>query len=350
MKKKRFSSGRIPSGWEIGGTHIECYELGVDEKQVFKGKYAGFIKSIVDKVEGDGKLFQRLPVYSFRDKKLRFAGSVKADSVVGSAGLWMTIDGTVKTGLRFDDMSNRSIEGTQDWTECEIVLDVPYEAEFFSLGAYLKGSGQIWISDLTFEEATQGAATTDQYEKPGVLPINLNFSDLRDGVLRTWYPWGVHADKFEMGIDEQVKYSGERSATIRSKPKAATKSVGACFAQTIRADLFRGKRIQLTGFVKTRSVSCSSCLFVRVDGVSCHGISLDFMENRKLSGSSNWTKCSIVLDVPDKAHTIIIGGQLIGTGQMWFDGLEFSETDKSTPPTNQKTLDMCIPRNLDFTA
>lgn len=59
-------------------------------------------------------------------KRIRLNGYVKNEKITGWAGMWMRVDGTDKnTSLAFDNMANRAIGGTSDWTKYEIVLDVP---------------------------------------------------------------------------------------------------------------------------------------------------------------------------------------------------------------------------------
>jgi hypothetical protein len=70
----------------------------------------------------------------------------KADA----AQLWLRMDGP-STTLVFDNMQNRRIKGTTDWTRYEIVLDVPRKTRYIGFGALVAGAGQAWVDDFVFE-------------------------------------------------------------------------------------------------------------------------------------------------------------------------------------------------------
>ena len=51
----------------------------------------------------------------------------------------------------FDDMQDRPIRGTSDWTQYDVVLDVAPDAADVAFGLLLDGPGQVWIDDAKFE-------------------------------------------------------------------------------------------------------------------------------------------------------------------------------------------------------
>ena len=64
----------------------------------------------------------------------------------------------------FDNMMNRAVTGSTDWTEYEVVLDVPPDATRINFGFLLIGGGIVWGDDLRIEviDATSELpATTD---------------------------------------------------------------------------------------------------------------------------------------------------------------------------------------------
>ncbi|MDQ5966651.1 MAG: hypothetical protein QG625_2806 [Cyanobacteriota bacterium erpe_2018_sw_39hr_WHONDRS-SW48-000098_B_bin.30] len=92
-----------------------------------------------------------------KDKRYRLTGWTKAAGVSGWAGMWMRVDGPAKgKSLAFDNMRDRPIQGTEDWTKHEIVLDVPESATHVAFGVLLNGDGQIWMDDFEFEEVEKG--------------------------------------------------------------------------------------------------------------------------------------------------------------------------------------------------
>jgi tetratricopeptide (TPR) repeat protein len=68
----------------------------------------------------------------------------------------MRVDGLDKDSksLAFDNMAypvDRSVAGTTNWNQYEIVLDVPEEASVICFGFLLSGTGALWGDDLAFE-------------------------------------------------------------------------------------------------------------------------------------------------------------------------------------------------------
>lgn len=92
----------------------------------------------------------------------------------------------------------------------------------------------------------------------------------------------------------------------------------ALMQQSIRADLYRGQRIRLTGFLKSAGAAGSTGLFVRVDGENATQTS-DYMAGRLLREASDWTLRSVVVDVPKDAVGITFGFHFSGVGQAWLD-------------------------------
>jgi hypothetical protein len=48
-------------------------------------------------------------------------------------------------------MEKRGLTGTRDWTNCEIVLDVPVRPRAIRYGALLTGTGEAWFDSLAVE-------------------------------------------------------------------------------------------------------------------------------------------------------------------------------------------------------
>jgi hypothetical protein len=138
-------------------------------------------------------------------------------------------------------------------------------------------------------------------------------------------------EDFEVGVDHAVAHSGKASTYIKSKPHA-TETSHATIGQRIKADAYRGKRIRLSGFLKTTNVTVRARLWMRVD--SEKGIvGQDAMHDRALKGTNNWSKLEIVLDVPEDSAGIIFGLRLNGAGQVWMDDLRWETVESGVPTT-----------------
>jgi hypothetical protein len=126
---------------------------------------------------------------------------------------------------------------------------------------------------------------------------------------------------------------GFAGATIKANVEDPHGS--AMLAQSIRADAFRGKRIRLSGYLKTIGVNeGTAVLFMRVDGNGVVQTS-DYMQNRPMMLTTDWEKQDIVLDVPSDAIGITYGFLLGGSGQAWLDDLAIDVVGDDVPATGR---------------
>jgi len=168
----------LPAGWFKAGCHPTEYDMGLDESVRRDGKASATVKSIVEKPQGFGTLMQMTQVGQYSGRRVRFSGFVKSDKVTQWAGLWFRVDGpNPNQQLSFDNMQDRPIKGTTDWTRYEIVLDVPGEAQRLAFGILLAGGGQVWMDELKFEVVQTTVKSTNMGGLPPApaAPSNLNF-------------------------------------------------------------------------------------------------------------------------------------------------------------------------------
>jgi hypothetical protein len=164
--------------WFMDGNDPQDYELGIDANEVRNGKNSGYLKSIIAEPKGFGTMMQMFKANDYLNKRMRFSAFMKSEGIEAWAGLWMRIDGPrPQSPLGFDNMENRPIKGTTNWHKYEVVLDVPQESVAIAFGILLTGKGQVWLSEVQFEEVGADVPTTSQ-EGHGELPDkpgNLDF-------------------------------------------------------------------------------------------------------------------------------------------------------------------------------
>ena len=171
-----------------------------------------------------------------------------------------------------------------------------------------------------------------------------NSNKIPDG----WFPAGSNPTEYEMGTDNSNFQSGNSCAYIKSKsPKE--KEFGTLM-QTISAENYLGKRLQLSGYVKSENVKGWSGLWMRIDGYNNQQLGFDNMQGRAIKGTTEWKKYEIVLDIPSNSKSINYGLLLGGEGKVWFDSFKLEEVDKSIPVTNLRKENKLPsqPINLDF--
>ncbi len=103
--------------------------------------------------------------------------------------------------------------------------------------------------------------------------------------------------------------------------------------QSIAADNYLGKRVRLTGWLKTENAD-SAVLWMRIDG-NRRTLGFDNMMNRPVTGTTDWKQFEVVLDVPAEAINVVIGSFIQGKGQMWVDDLKLEMVGSSVASTNQ---------------
>jgi hypothetical protein len=162
-------AGGAPRGWILAGDKPASYDTGVETDA---GRASVYLKSKDAAIEGFGTLMQMFDAHKYVGKRVRFSGSVKADGVQKSAGLWMRVD-KEKDSVAFDNMQDRPIKGTSGWQSYTVVLDVPRDATAIGLGILLGGTGAVWLNRVSFEVVGTDVATTGK-QTPKT-PTNLGF-------------------------------------------------------------------------------------------------------------------------------------------------------------------------------
>jgi hypothetical protein len=165
-----------------------------------------------------------------------------------------------------------------------------------------------------------------------------------------WIVAGDSPTKYEMGIDKGSAQDGTNAATIKST-EASISGFGTLM-QMCKAGQYAGKKIKMSGSVKSSQVANWAGLWLRVDqSGSTQSLAFDNMQDRPIKGNTDWKKYEIVLDVPANASNLAFGALLSGTGQIWFDNITFEVVGASEKNTGSKKPESSIqeaPTNLGF--
>ena len=174
---------------------------------------------------------------------------------------------------------------------------------------------------------------------------------------------GGDPEKYEMGVEKGVGPKGKNAGTIKSL-KSDIEEDFATLMQNFRPGTYLGKRVRMSGIMKTKNVSAWAGFWFRVDP----NLGFDNMHDGKkdvsIGGTNDWKEYSVVVDVPEGATNIAFGALMAGTGQMWFTNVKFEIVDKSVQTTgfgqvemedegdsdmkNMRASDSSEPVNLDF--
>jgi len=152
-----------------------------------------------------------------------------------------------------------------------------------------------------------------------------------------WKTTTTAGDGFRVATDAVRRPSGKGYAGVTIQGTGDVKAGGGVLQQSIRADAFRGKRVKLIGWMKTAIDTVSgtkAMLWMRVDA-NDGAISSDFMTDRPVRSTHDWSAYELVLDVPKDAIGITFGAILTGPGQLWVDDLSLQPAEATVALTGK---------------
>ena len=134
--------GNMPGGWGGGppGT------IFLDDKVVHGGRWAVRIARNAESPNNFSTVTKSVEM-DFSGATVELRGFLRTEEVSDFAGLWMREDGE-SSGLAFDNMQSRRLNGTTAWTAYSISLPVHSEARKLFFGVLLAGTGKAWADDL----------------------------------------------------------------------------------------------------------------------------------------------------------------------------------------------------------
>jgi AraC-like DNA-binding protein len=175
-------------------------------------------------------------------------------------------------------------------------------------------------------------------------------NDMQANKIPGWIVTGSAPQKYEADFDREVFYKGSKSVNLKNICNEFDTGDYFTVMQQFKAKHYIGKRVRMTGFVKARGVTGWGGLWMRIDNITANVIKLDNMQNRAITGDTDWNHYSVVLDVPDNSAIINIGMLLYGAGELWIDNLAFEVVEKNIPTTDVDISSALPekPNNLSF--
>ena len=182
--------------------------------------------------------------------------------------------------------------------------------------------------------------------------------------------WVAHfPSAYRMGIDASFKHGGNFSTFIK-RDAGSDPNKGVEMSQTVDAENFRGKRVQLSGFVKAENVTGGADIYLLpdTDSLQTAGFSsfllqkatplADILQKKsRVEGTADWKPVSVTIDVPATAKILTVSVLLRGGGKIWIDDLSLRTVDASTPVDYVVKAENTLlppnayagqPENLDF--
>lgn len=164
------------------------------------------------------------------------------------------------------------------------------------------------------------------------------------GEVKGWFLAGSAPKSYDIGIVKDATRNGN-VAYLKSIKSVKSKRFGTIM-QSFTSENFNGKRVKLTGFIKTEDLNSWAGMWMRVDGKDKTGIAFDNMADRKIKGSTPWTKYHITLDIPTNSKSISYGVLVSEEGSLWLDDLSFEIVEKTVKTTGK--IQLKKPTNTSF--
>ncbi len=169
-----------PRHWTLtNNTSALYYRFGLDPKRGGAAMLASRGDADTANAGEFASYMQSVQAGEFRGQRLRLRANL-ASKAADSGFIWMRVDDGHNNILRFDNMTKRPengpLEGTHDWVERTIVLDIPEPAHTIHYGFLLKGRGTLWAKDFWLDTVGPEIKTTERNGKVLNKPENLDFT------------------------------------------------------------------------------------------------------------------------------------------------------------------------------
>jgi hypothetical protein len=187
-----------------------------------------------------------------------------------------------------------------------------------------------WVSGYTFEyDSVVMANRRGQQSEPSIRRL-----DFESGLPRDWVQFGT--SEYEITASSDSARGGARCAQVRCTHRVTPREAFGALTFSTSAREHRGKRLRLSGFLRTENARQGAGLWMRVDGPGRPPrtvLAFDNMDNRRVRGTSDWREYAVVLDLPSTADAVVFGVLLNGSGTVWADDLVLEEVGGNVPTT-----------------
>jgi len=296
---------KVPNGLFLVRTNPGDFLIGLDAntKRTPDSWPAGFIKSLrptypPNNQQAGLKIFGG-PYPDLRGKRIRLSAWVKTKSVSQWCGLQLYMVAQGDKLIVDDDMSDRPVHGTTDWTLLQTVVDVPSDMTRIAMGTFLYGKGEVWSDDMQLEIVDPRTPLTD----PGA-----------------WHRFSFFDANYTAAPDPSVMHDGNATVCISSTPQARRPQWVSFNREDLNIDQFRGHHIVVTLWLKSRGVTGGTGPWIKVYGQDPNPIGDEGqVGHRPLKGTTDWKQYMAEVNVPRQATGIDWGVVMNGTGKLWLD-------------------------------
>ncbi|MBB6093971.1 hypothetical protein HNQ60_002852 [Povalibacter uvarum] len=157
-----------------------------------------------------------------------------------------------------------------------------------------------------------------------------------------WFVAGNAPKDYEFGTDPSARPDGGKAAYIKSV--VGDSSGFGTLMQNVSPESYAGSRVRLSAVMRTKDANRAQ-MWLRVDGADRKVMGFDNMDSRPVTGTTQWRRYEIVVDVPAAAKNIAFGFFLFGTGTVWADDFALEVVDRTVPLTTSGPPEVALPKS-----
>lgn len=170
---------------------------------------------------------------------------------------------------------------------------------------------------------------------------------LRSANIKDWHLSDSDHNHYEAKLVPKGRNAGNNCVLVKSKTKSV-RGYGH-FTQVCLVDEYRGKRIRMTAWAKSKLPESSIarlelCIYGKWGWWCKWNGTFDNLGDHPITGKTDWKQYALVVDVLEDAIGMSFGLLLCGSGKVWLDEFQFEVVDKKTPLTGLNSK----PENLNF--
>lgn len=148
-----------PEGWNI--REQAAYSVSRDCQAAPTGLPCAVKIEGVAGATGFLPLTQVIPPGDSLEKGALLTGWIRTEGVRDGAMLWVVANGADGRPLRRDNMQNRRVQGTTQWTRFSVQVPVVGSTRSLGFGVILEGPGTAWFADLRLTSDDSVKAPSD---------------------------------------------------------------------------------------------------------------------------------------------------------------------------------------------
>lgn len=165
-----------------------------------------------------------------------------------------------------------------------------------------------------------------------------------------WKSYVTLPGAYELGSTTVQPHEGKNCAFIRSQKDVGVK-VHALIYQAISSGEYRGGKLTLRGFLRTKEVKGWAGLWVRAEDAQGRVLAFQNMMERPVRGNTDWSPHLVDIDLPEQTAKVVFGALLVGQGEVWVDqlSLQGAGPERAIEQLRQKIRSLPEkPTNLGF--